>query len=91
MPVSKVSLLIFRFVIDRTDVNYMALSSNIAIKGTKGGPEKYDIFMKFGSPPTPYDFDQRSTVTASESYVGSVLYRYDNIKWNATGLVTAMA
>ena len=63
------------FVIDRTDVNYMAISSNIAIKGSKGGPEKYDIFMKFGSPPTPFDYDQRSTLTASESYVGSVLYR----------------
>ena len=72
---SLIFLFLYRFVIDREDVNYMAISSNIAIKGTQGGPEKYDIYMRYGKPPTIYEYDQKSTVTASESYVGSVLYR----------------
>lgn len=67
----------FVFVVDRDDVNYMAVSSNVAIEGTRGGPERYDLYMKFGSPPTPRDYDQASTVTASESYVGDVLYSRD--------------
>ncbi len=63
------------FVVDRPDANYLAISSNIAIRGTLGGPEKYDILMRYGKPPTPAKFDRNTTVTASESYVGNVLYR----------------
>ncbi len=66
---------LFVFVVDRTDVNYLAVSSNIAIEGSRGGPERYELYMKYGSPPTEKDFDQRSTLTASDSYVGDVLYR----------------
>ena len=61
---------------DRADVNYIAVSSNIALEGSNGGPEKYDLFMKYGSVPTPYDYDLKSALTASDSYVGTVLYRY---------------
>jgi len=31
--------------------------------------------MRFGAPASPEEFDQQSTVSASESYVGDILYR----------------
>jgi len=68
---------LFLFVVDRDDVNYMAVSSNIAIEGTKGGPERYEIYMKYGQPPSIYDYDSKSVLTASDSYVGDVLYSRD--------------
>ena len=55
----------------------MAVSSNIAIEGTKGGPERYELFMKYGQPPSTKNYDQKSVLTASDSYVGDVLYRYN--------------
>ncbi len=64
------------FVVDRPDVNYIAVSSNIALEGEAGGPDKYELYLGYGRPPTPYNYDQKSVVTASESYVGQVLYRY---------------
>jgi len=27
------------FVVDRDDVNYIALSANVAVEGSKGGPD----------------------------------------------------
>ena len=66
---------LFLFVVDRNDVNYMAVSSNVAVEGSRGGPEKYELFMKYGQPPTVRDYDMKSTLTASDSYVGDVLYR----------------
>ena len=82
-PILKISIFFFQagekklflFVVDRDDVNYMAVSSNIAIEGTKGGPERYEIYMKYGQPPSIYDYDSKSVLTASDSYVGDVLYR----------------
>ena len=53
----------------------MAISSNIALKGTNGGPEKYELYMKYEEPATTQNYDQKSTLTASESYIGKVLYR----------------
>ena len=66
---------LFLFVVDELNVNYMAVSSNIAIEGSRGGPENYELYMKYGSPPTSRDYDLKSTLTASDSYVGDVLYR----------------
>ena len=66
---------LFLFVVDQEDVNYLAVSSNVAIEGTRGGPERYELYMKYGAPPTTRNYDQRSTLTASDSYVGDVLYR----------------
>lgn len=66
----------FLFVIDRDDVNYLAVSSNVAIEGSRGGPEKYELYMKYGAPPSPRNFDLKSTLTASDSYIGDVLFRY---------------
>ena len=63
-------------MVDRPVANYMAVSSNIAIQDTRGGPDRYELYMKFGQPPTKTDYDQRSTLTSSDSYVGDVLYRY---------------
>ena len=65
----------YRFDVDRPDVNYIAVSSNIALEGSNGGPEKYELYMKYGSIPTPNDYDLKSSLTASDSYVGTVLYR----------------
>ena len=62
-------------MVDREDVNYLAISSNVAIQGTKGGPEKFEIYMRYGLPPTERVYGEKTTVTASESYVGDVLYR----------------
>ena len=69
-------ILHFRFDVDRNDVNYIAVSSNIALEGSNGGPEKYELYMKYGAVPTPIDYDLKSSLTASDSYVGTVLYRY---------------
>lgn len=60
---------------DRNDVNYMAISSNIALSGIQGGPDRYELYLKYGGPASVSRYDQKSTVTASESYIGSVLYR----------------
>lgn len=68
---------LFLFVVDQEDVNYLAVSSNVAIEGTRGGPERYELYMKYGAPPTTRNYDQRSTLTASDSYVGDVLYSRD--------------
>ena len=57
-------------------MNYIAVSSNIALEGSNGGPEKYELYMKYGAVPTPIDYDLKSSLTASDSYVGTVLYRY---------------
>lgn len=62
-------------MVDRDDVRYMSVSANIALRGTLGAPEKYDLFLKKNQPPTPINYDIKATVTAAESYVGSVLYR----------------
>jgi len=67
---------VFVFDVDRNDVNYIAVSSNIALEGSNGGPEKYELYMKYGAVPTPIDYDLKSSLTASDSYVGTVLYRY---------------
>jgi len=68
---------VFVFDVDRPDVNYIAVSSNIALEGSNGGPEKYELYMKYGSIPTPNDYDLKSSLTASDSYVGTVLYSRD--------------
>jgi len=68
---------LFLFVVDEENVNYLAVSSNVAIEGTRGGPERYELYMKYGAPPTTRNYDQRSTLTASDSYVGDVLYSRD--------------
>ncbi len=73
-------LLCFSFVVDRPDVNYIGISANIAVKGANGAPEKYDLYLRYGRPPTPFTHDQSSVVTASESYVGHVLYRWEGGK-----------
>ena len=64
-----------RFVVDRDDVNYIAISSNVAVAGTQGGPDKYEIFMKYGERATRDNFDFRTKLTSSESYLDGVLYR----------------
>lgn len=66
---------LFLFVVDKDDVNYMAVSSNVALEGTRGGPERYELYMKYGEPPSTNNYDQKSVLTASDSYVGDVLYR----------------
>ena len=59
---------------DRNDVNFLAVSSSVSdIKD--GGPHKYELYLRQGKIPTPYEYDQKSTVTAADSYVGPVLYR----------------
>ncbi len=61
---------------DRSDANYMMISSHVAIRGAKGAPETYDIYMKYGSMPTTKDYDHKTKVTRSEGYDG-VLFRSD--------------
>ena len=65
----------FRFVVDRNDANYIAISSNIAVAGTQGGPDDYEIYMKYGERATRDNFDYRTKLTSSESYLDGVLYR----------------
>ncbi len=62
-------------MVDRPDVNYIGVSANIAAAGASGAPQKYDLYLRYGRPPTPFTYDRKSEVTASESYVGEVLYR----------------
>ena len=64
-----------RFVVDRDDVNYIAISSNVAVAGTQGGPDKYEIYMKYGERAARDNFDYRTKLTSSESYLDGVLYR----------------
>ena len=57
-------------------MNYLAVSANVAMEGSNGDPEKYEIFLKYEGLPTLEDYDTKSSLTASDSYVGNVLYRY---------------
>ena len=67
-----------RFTVEEyPPANYAAISANVAIAGINGGHEKYALFLKYGSPPTPAKYDYRSTVTASDSYVGDKLFSHD--------------
>ena len=45
------------------------------MEGSNGNPEKYELFMKYEGLPTVTDYDLKSSLTASDSYVGSVLFR----------------
>jgi len=65
------------FDVDRPDVNYLAVSANVAMEGSNGDPEKYEIFLKYEGLPTLEDYDTKSSLTASDSYVGNVLYSRD--------------
>ena len=64
-----------RFVVGRDDANYIAISSNIAVAGTQGGPDKYEIYMKYGERATRDNHDYRTQLASSESYLDGVLYR----------------
>jgi len=69
---------LFLFTVEEyPPANYAAISANVAIAGINGGHEKYALFLKYGSPPTPAKYDYRSTVTASDSYVGDKLFSHD--------------
>ena len=35
---------------------------NVALSGTMGGPEKYDMYLRYGAPPTLAKYDYRSQV-----------------------------
>ena len=54
----------------------MAVSANVAMEGSNGDPQKYEIFMKYEGLPSVSDHDLKSSLTASDSYVGNVLFRY---------------
>jgi len=76
----------FVFVVDRDDANYIAISSNIAVAGTQGGPDKYEIYMKYGERATRDNHDYRTQLASSESYLDGVLYSRDiSIPRPATG------
>jgi len=67
----------FVFDVDRADVNYLAVSANVAMEGSNGDPQKYEIFMKYEGLPSVSDHDLKSSLTASDSYVGNVLFSRD--------------
>ena len=47
------------------------------MEGSNGNPEKYELFMKYEGIPTVNDYDLKSSLTASDSYVGTVLFSRD--------------
>lgn len=57
--------------------NYAAISANMAVAGTQGGHDRYSMYMRYGVPPTPREYDVRSVVTVADSYVGDKLYSQD--------------
>ena len=40
----------------------MARTGNVALAGTQGGPEKYDMFLRYGAPPTAAKWDWKAEV-----------------------------
>ena len=60
-------------------MNYLAVSANVAMEGSNGDPQKYEIFMKYEGLPSVSDYDLKSSLTASDSYVGNVLFRYTSV------------
>merc|ERR1712240_131062 len=54
------------FDVDRPDVNYLAVSANVAMEGSNGDPQKYEIFMKYEGLPSVSDHDLKSSLTASD-------------------------
>lgn len=49
----------------------------MAVAGTEGGPEKYEMYLRYMAPPTQDKWDFKAEVTASESYVAKNLYSRD--------------
>lgn len=46
-----------RFTVEEfPPANYAAISANIALAGVAGGHEKYDLFLRYGLPPTPVQY-----------------------------------
>ena len=35
---------------------------NVAVAGTQGGPEKYQMFLRYGAPPTLAKYDYKDQV-----------------------------
>jgi hypothetical protein len=35
---------------------------NVALAGTQGGPEKYDMYLRYGAPPTVAKWDWKAEV-----------------------------
>jgi len=69
---------LFLFLIeDGAKANYAAISANVALAGIEGGHDRYDLYLRYGLPPTVEQHDYRSVVTASDSYVGQRLYSHD--------------
>lgn len=68
---------LFLFVVQEENVNYVAISANVAVAGTEGGPEKYEMYLRYMAPPTKDKWDFKAEVTASESYVAPNLYSRD--------------
>jgi hypothetical protein len=37
-------------------------TGNVALAGTQGGPEKYDMYLRYGAPPTAAKWDWKAEV-----------------------------
>ncbi|XP_023341065.1 uncharacterized protein LOC111711058 [Eurytemora carolleeae] len=69
---------LFLFTVEDSNANYAALSGNVAVAGVlQGAPQKYEMYLKYGSPPTVAKYDYRAQVTAADSYNGEKLYSRD--------------
>ncbi len=44
------------------NVGVSVVAGNVALAGTQGGPEKYDMYLRYGRPPTAAKWDWKAEV-----------------------------
>ncbi len=50
----------------------MCGTGNVALAGTQGGPEKYDMYLRYGAPPTAAKWDWKAEVNETFKKLGLV-------------------
>ncbi|XP_040565642.1 uncharacterized protein [Lepeophtheirus salmonis] len=65
----------FEVEVSANNLNYFEVTANIARgRGSNGGVHKFELYMSRDYLPTPDEFDMKSEVSATSSYIAQKLY-----------------
>ena len=56
----------FQGVSSQVLLRYLFFSGNIAYASSMGGPEKYNMYLKYGAPPTTKTYDFKAQVRLND-------------------------
>ncbi len=57
------------------NVGVSVVAGNVALAGTQGGPEKYDMYLRYGRPPTAAKWDWKAEVINVTVVSLTLMYR----------------